>query len=116
MQAVAFSLQPHAGQAPAATNVPSKKLVQVAKQFEAVLLNDLLGPMEKTFSSVPGQKDSPGSADYAAMGAQALSSGLAASGGFGIANLIIRNVMQHQKVTAETLSAEKAKVPSLAGR
>lgn len=84
-----------------AAGTPPKKLVQVARQFETVLLTDLLGATEKAFSSIPGGKESPGSADYKYMGTQALASGLAASGGFGIAQMIVRNIMKHKELTAQ---------------
>ncbi len=87
-----------APQATPSANAPPKKLLHVAEQFETVLLNDLLGPLEKTFSSLPGEKDSPGSSDYSYLGTQALASALAASGGFGIAAMIVRNLMKNNKV------------------
>lgn len=82
----------------AAEAAPPRKLLQTAQQFEALLLNTLLGPMEKSFSSLPGQKDVPGDSDYAYMATQALATAMAASGGLGIARMIVRNVMNHQGV------------------
>ncbi len=81
---------------------PPARLVKAAKQFEALLINTLLGPMEKSFSSLPGQKDVPGDSDYAYMATQALASAMAASGGLGIASMIVRNVMSHQGVKGDT--------------
>ena len=81
---------------------PPARLVKAAKQFEALLINTLLGPMEKTFSALPGQKDVAGDSDYAYMATQALASAMAASGGLGIARMIVRNVMSHQEVKGDT--------------
>ena len=39
---------------------PSRKLLQASREFEGLLLDMLVSPMEKTFSSLPGQKDVPG--------------------------------------------------------
>ena len=104
-------------QAPApATGAPSKKLLRVAEQFETVLLNDLLGSLEKTFASVPGEKDSPGSSEYSYLGTQALASGVAAGGGFGIAAMIVRNVMKQQGLRAHPESGMAAKVSRPVGR
>ncbi len=85
---------------PAGTQAP-RKLRESARQFEALLLNTLLGPLEKTFSSVPGQKDVPGASDYGYMATQALSSAMAAAGGLGIARMIVHNIMLRQPVTDE---------------
>jgi len=74
----------------------NSKLVHAAREFEALLLNDLLGPVEKTFSSVPGEENSAGSGNYQYLGTQALASSLAASGGLGIAGLIVHNVMKNK--------------------
>jgi Rod binding domain-containing protein len=105
----AISLSPQTP-SPAAPPTPSPKLVHAAQQFEALLLNTLLSPLEKSFSSVPGQKDMPGGDSYAYLGTQALASGLEASGGLGIAQMIVRNTMKHQEVTTQQRAVAGAKV------
>ncbi len=110
-------MQPISLARPASSPVPAavpKKLAHVAEQFETVLLNDLLGPLEKSFSSLPGGDNLPGSSDYQYLGTQALASGLAASGGFGIAAMIVRNLMAKKTVTEELTAGKGAKV-SLSG-
>ncbi len=107
MQPIAMSRPATEGVASAA---PSPKLRKAAQQFEGLLINTLLGPMEKTFSSLPGQKDVPGDANYAYLATQALASALAAAGGLGIARMIVRNVMNHQAVK----DMAPAKVPASA--
>jgi Rod binding domain-containing protein len=69
------------------TKTPSRA-VKAAQEFEAQLLSTLLRPLQRSFSSVPGQ-DSEGESDgYGDMGIQALATGLAASGGIGIAKMV----------------------------
>jgi hypothetical protein len=67
---------------------PLGKGQKAARDFEAQLLAMLLEPLEKTFAALPGQDAIAGQDDYNYLGIQALSSGLAAAGGFGIARLI----------------------------
>ena len=64
------------------------KIEKAAREFESVLLNTVLGPLERTFSSLPGKDNDVESDNYQSMGMQALSSALTAKGGLGIANLI----------------------------
>jgi Rod binding domain-containing protein len=78
----------------AATEAYGKRVAQAAHQFEAVLLNSLLGSLEHSFSALPGKKTDSVADDYHSMGMQALSSTLAAQGGVGIASMIIRNLMR----------------------
>jgi Rod binding domain-containing protein len=78
----------------AATEAYGKRVAQAAHQFEAVLLNSLLGSLEHSFSALPGKKTDSVADDYHSMGMQALSSTLAAHGGVGIASMIIRNLMR----------------------
>jgi Rod binding domain-containing protein len=61
---------------------------KAARDFEAQLIGMVLGPLEKTFAALPGQEAMAGQDDYDYLGIQALSSSLAAAGGFGIARLI----------------------------
>jgi peptidoglycan hydrolase FlgJ len=107
MQPISISPASHAANGTAA---PPPKLLRAAQQFEALLLNDLLGPVEKTFASVPGKENSAGSGTYEYLGTQALASNLAASGGLGIAAKIVRNLMQHQSLTSTSTAAIQAKV------
>lgn len=78
----------------AATEAYGKRVARAAHQFEAVLLNSLLGSLEHSFSALPGKKTDSVADDYHSMGMQALSATLAANGGVGIASMIIRNLMR----------------------
>jgi Rod binding domain-containing protein len=74
------------------TAIHARKVVHAAHEFEAVLLNTMLGPLEQTFSSLPGKKPDSESDNYHYLGMQALSSTLANSKAFGISDLIIRKL------------------------
>lgn len=73
--------------------VHARKVIHAAHEFEAVLLNTMLGPLERSFSGLPGKKPDSESDNYHYLGMQALSSVLANSGGVGIADLITRSLL-----------------------
>ncbi len=72
--------------------VPAPKVVKAAREFEALLLASILGPLERTFSAWPGQETPTGSEAYQSMGMQALSAALAQHGGLGIANIVAKSL------------------------
>lgn len=74
--------------------VHARKVVHAAREFEGVLLNTMLGPLAQAFSSLPGKTRDSESDNYQYLGMQALTSSLAASGGLGIADLIVRNLLK----------------------
>jgi Rod binding domain-containing protein len=76
------------------TETYANRVVHAARQFEAVLLNSLLGSLEHSFSALPGKKSDSIADNYHSMGMQALASTLATRGGVGIANMIVRNLLQ----------------------
>jgi len=82
----------------------SAKMVRAARQFEAVLLNSLLGSLQHSFSSLGGQKSDGESTNYDYVGMQALSSALAARGGIGIADRILASMRQHGELAAPSAS------------
>jgi Rod binding domain-containing protein len=84
---------PHNANTAAPTEPYAKRVIHAARQFEAVLLNSLLGSLEHSFSALPGKKSDSIADNYHAMGMQALASSLAASGGVGIANMIEHNLL-----------------------
>jgi Rod binding domain-containing protein len=86
------------------------KIRQAAQDFEALLLGSLLRTLEQTFSACPGDPHPAGSNDYAYLGTQALASGIAASGGLGIADLIVRNLMKYNGIEASGDSLSRTKV------
>jgi len=71
----------------------TQKIMQAAQEFEAILLESFVKPLEQTFSQLPGEEGALGVSGYQDMGTQALVSGLAKSGGLGIADMIVRNLL-----------------------
>ncbi|MGD0570053.1 MAG: hypothetical protein ABSA78_16750 [Candidatus Sulfotelmatobacter sp.] len=61
---------------------------KAAREFEAQLIGTVLESLEKTFATLPGEDTMAGQDDYNYLGTEALATGLAADGGFGIARLI----------------------------
>jgi peptidoglycan hydrolase FlgJ len=85
---------------PASEKSDPAKLARTAHQFEAVLLNQLFGSLEHSFSTL-GKDDSADGADqYRYLGMQALATSIAGSGGIGIAGMIIRSLNQREQHSA----------------
>lgn len=76
-----------------------KKVVRAAQDFEAVLLGEMLQSLEKSLSAVPGESSDAGADDYHYLGTQALAAALAERGGLGIAQMIVRNLLQSENGT-----------------
>ena len=93
----------------APTEAYAKRVGSAARQFEAVLLNSLLGSLEHSFSALPGKKPDSVADNYHAMGMQALASSLAAGGGVGIASMIVRNLL-HKKGDGASGQVQATKV------
>lgn len=78
-----------------AANLPSAKAVtknaKAARDFEALLLTPVLDALQKTFGGNDDAKTT-GASDYRALGTQALAQSMAASGGIGIAKLILAHL------------------------
>jgi len=56
------------------------------------LIGTVLESLEKTFAAVPGHDAMAGEDNYNYLGTQALASGLADAGGFGIAHMISQHL------------------------
>jgi len=74
---------------------PDEKARKAAQDFEGIFLSSLLDSLQKSFSGMGDNNDSIGAGDYGFMGVQALSSAMAARGGIGIAQLILKNWAAH---------------------
>jgi Rod binding domain-containing protein len=85
-----------------------ERLIRAAHQFEAVLLNQILGSLEDTFSILGEQKTEAGSDHYKYLGVQALASSIAAKGGIGIADMILHNFRQRESHDLPLEQATKA--------
>ena len=88
MSSSVFSAGASAAPLPEATPPDLTRGRKAAREFEAQLIGSVLESLEKTFATVPGQDGVAGEDDYNYLGTQALASGLAAGGGFGIARMI----------------------------
>ena len=89
-----MTITTHAVTPDSAASIRSQKIIHAAHEFEAVLLNTMLGPLEQTFSSLPGKVNDSESGNYHYLGMQALSSALAANGGLGFANMMIDSLLK----------------------
>jgi Rod binding domain-containing protein len=92
---------------PPAPNPPDAKALsrndvlkneKAARDFEALLLTPVLDSLQKTFAGDSEDAKTPGASDYRALGTQALAQAIAARGGIGIAQLILRH-LQPPKVS-----------------
>jgi Rod binding domain-containing protein len=82
---------------PVAKNEVAKN-EKAARDFEAMLLTPLLDSLQKTFAGNSEDANTPGASDYRLMGTEALAQSIAARGGIGIAQLILRH-LQPPKVS-----------------
>lgn len=71
---------------------------KAARDFEAMLLTPVLDSLQKTFAGDAEDAKTPGASDYRLMATQALAQSIAARGGIGIAQLILRH-LQPPKVS-----------------
>lgn len=68
-----------------------RKIDKSARDFESILLSNLLEQSEKTFAAVPGEDDDDedsGKEQYQGIAMQSLGAAMSASGGIGIAKMI----------------------------
>jgi Rod binding domain-containing protein len=83
-------------------NPPAAKAVlkneKAARDFEAMLLTPVLDSLQKTFAGNSEDAKTPGASDYRLMGTESLAQSIAARGGIGIAQLILRH-LQPPKVS-----------------
>lgn len=91
MSIAPIMLEPDLMQGPA-----SGATVRATRDFEASLIASLLESIEKSYGSVPGESNTAGFGDYGYLGTQALAGAMAAHGGFGIADLIKRDLALHE--------------------
>ena len=80
---------------PAASALKNEK---AARDFEAMLLTPVLDSLQKTFADDSEDAKMPGASDYRLMATQALAQSIAARGGIGIGQLILRH-LQPPKVS-----------------
>jgi Rod binding domain-containing protein len=64
---------------------------KAARDFEAMLLTPVLDSLQKAFAGTSEGANIPGASDYRQMATAALAQAIAARGGIGIAQLILRH-------------------------
>jgi Rod binding domain-containing protein len=96
---LAPAASPSAG---SASKTDIQKVVQAAQDFEALLLQPFLSHLEQTFSRLAGDDGEMTLGGYQDLGTQALATGMARSGGLGIADMIVRNLLSTGAVSKGT--------------
>ena len=87
----------------------SPKLVKAAHEFEAILLQSWLEKMNQSFVGESPSLD-PAHDTVSSLGSQAIATALAARGGIGIANMILRQLGNAKKSQPGDPGAEAAGV------
>lgn len=73
------------------------KAAKAGAQFEGILLNTVFSDLQRTFSQLPGAKEDSMAKSYEGFGLEALTSGLARSGGIGLGGVISRALVEHEQ-------------------
>src|SRR5256714_10732350 len=73
------------------------KADKAGAQCEAILLNMVFGELQRTFSQLPGASRDAVSKSYDGFGTEALSAGLARSGGIGLGAFIAKALLRQEK-------------------
>lgn len=96
----------------AATANDDKKIDKSAKDFEAILLGNLLQGAEDSFAKIPGTDEEEndgdsGGSQFLSMGMQSLGTSLSAGGGIGIGKMIAQSL--HKTEATATASGAAVK-------
>jgi Rod binding domain-containing protein len=87
-----------------AQNTQDKSKIEgAAKQFEAILLQKWLEDAQNSFAKVPGEDPEtadPGQDQFRSLAMQQLAEKMTASGGIGIATMIVRQLSSRQDIAA----------------
>ncbi|HEX4515500.1 MAG TPA: hypothetical protein VH054_18265, partial [Polyangiaceae bacterium] len=75
-----------------ATTPKDPKLVEAAKQFEAVFMRELLKPLEKSTAAMGGSSTSAGESTYGSMIVDALGDAVAKAGGLGFGDQLVKDL------------------------
>lgn len=71
----------------------SARAIRAAKDFETLLIGNLLRSMQQSFSRLGGEQEKPaGFDDYDYMATQAIASALESGGGLGLSKLILKQL------------------------
>jgi peptidoglycan hydrolase FlgJ len=83
------------------------KLVDAAQQFESMMLQELLKPMQRGQSSWGGEQKSDDTASdtISSFGTEAMAKAISKGGGFGIAKQIVSKVtLEHRQISEKKIS------------
>lgn len=89
------------------SSAENAKIDKSAKDFESILLGNWLQQAEQSFASLPGGDDEDGDSgkdQFQGIAMQALGTSLAASGGIGIAKMIVKNLHKAEDDQAAALA------------
>ena len=75
----------------------STKAIRAGRDFEAILLNTLFSSLEDAFVRLPGGQPNHATELYKGIATQALSAGIAQSGGIGLSKLVEVWVKKHER-------------------
>jgi len=81
-------IPPHAPDVPAAARPLASKPNKAGAEFEALLLDMVLGPVQRSFTHLPGGKEEHANKAYSGLAMQALTADLAQHGGMGLGRII----------------------------
>ncbi len=87
------------------------KLVEAAKQFEAVFMRELLKPLEKSTAAMAGSSTSAGESTYGSMIVDALGDAVAKAGGLGFGDQLVKDLaprLEAEEKAKSTPPAPKA--------
>src|SRR5436305_4032617 len=79
------------------------KADKAGAQFEAILLNMVFGELQRTFSQLPGATHDAVSKSYDGFGTEALTAGIARSGGVGLGAIIAKGLMNQARHKASSI-------------
>jgi len=86
---------------PETTDPQHAKALKAGAQFEAVLLNNVLGAVERAFTRLPGGHELHSSEAYSGLAMQTLASKLAEGGGVGLGRLLTKALEKHSVTPSE---------------
>jgi len=88
-----------AADGPRKADAPDPKLLQAAKDFEAIFVRQMLKSVEKTTAAGGSAKPTAGQSTYGSMIVDSLSDSIAKGGGLGLADVVARSMMAAHTVS-----------------
>ncbi|HZR63996.1 MAG TPA: hypothetical protein VFA85_02555 [Terriglobales bacterium] len=93
---------PPSSAAPADEMVAAKAR-KAGAQFEGILLNMVLGDLERAFTALPGRSEDAVNKSYSGFAMETLTSGLAERGGVGVGAFIARSLIAHTRRQGQSI-------------